>query len=46
MDWLITYTSDYDVTRQQLIITAATYTQAYLLFILRNDSIILDIKKI
>lgn len=46
MQWLITYTSDYDVTRNQLIIAAATYTAAYLLFTLCNDSIVLEITKI
>lgn len=46
MKWLITHTSDYDTTREETIIAASTYTQAYLLFIIGNNSIILEIKKI
>lgn len=46
MQWLITYTKDYDQTRQEQIIAAATYTQALLYFLLKNNGIVLEIKKI
>lgn len=46
MGWLITYTQDHNQTRQQETIIASTYTQAYLLFSIGNDFIILEIKKI
>lgn len=46
MQWLITYTSDYNQTQHTEILKASTYTEAYLYFSLCNDSIILDIKKI
>ena len=44
--WLITYTKDFDQTRQEQTIAASTYTQAYLTFVLKYDGIILEIKKI
>jgi len=44
--WLITYTTDYNATQHTQKITAATYTEAYLLFSIGNDGIILEIKKI
>lgn len=46
MQWLIIYTKDYDITRQEKIIAAATYTQAYLNFVLHNNGLILEIQKI
>ena len=47
MNWLITYTieNDYNAQQYQQIIKAGTYTEAYLLFSLSNDFIILDIQK-
>ena len=46
--WLITYSTvnDYNAQQYQQTIKARTYTEAYLLFSLSNDFIILDIKKI
>jgi len=44
--WLITYTTDYNATQQTQTINAPTFTEAYLLFSICNDGIILDIKKI
>ena len=46
MQWLITYTKDFDTTRQQQIIAAATYTQAFLYFMLKYSGVVLEIKKI
>lgn len=46
MQWLVIYTKDFDQTRQQQIIAASTYTQAYLNFILKYDGAILEIKQI
>lgn len=48
MNWLITYTTDYNESQHTQAITAASYTQAYILFTFNNsiDAIILSIKKI
>lgn len=48
MQWLITYCkiSDYNAPQYTKTINASTYTEAYLLFSIGNDFIILDIKKI
>ena len=46
MQWLITYTTDYNQTQRTQTITAPTFTEAYILFSMRNDGIILEIKKI
>jgi hypothetical protein len=46
MQWLITYTKDFDTTRQEQIIAATTYTQAIVTFLLRYEGIVLEIKKI
>ena len=48
MEWLITYITenDYNAPRHTQTISAATYTEAYLLFMIRYDGIITDIKKI
>lgn len=44
--WLIIYTKDFDQTRQEQIIQASSYTMACLEFVLNNDGIVLEIKKI
>lgn len=46
--WLITYSTenDYNAPQYQKTIEARTYTEAYLLFTIGNNGIILDIKKI
>ena len=49
MQWLITYLkeNDYNAQQYQKAITAATYTEAYINFMVDyNDPIILEIKKI
>lgn len=46
MEWLIIYTKDHDQTRQQTIVYASTYTQAYLEFVVHNNGIILELIKI
>lgn len=44
--WLITYSTDRDRTRLTRTISAATYTEAYILASMYNNYIIVDIKKI
>ena len=47
MQWLITYTNDQNRTQQTQIIIAKSYTEAYLLFSVKNNySIVLEIKQI
>ena len=46
MDWLVTYTQDFDQTRQQAIVQASTYTWAMVEFMVKHKGIILEIKKI
>ena len=51
MQWLITYTKDYNQTQQQQIIIAGSYTEAYLIAYMQNGlnskpAAILEIKKI
>ena len=48
MQWLVTYTTDYNRSQQVERVTAADYTGAYLTVLYKNSTniIILDIKKI
>ena len=48
MQWLITYITrnDHNAPRHTQTITAATYTSAYLIFAVKYNGIILEIKKI
>ena len=46
MKWLITYTKDFDQTRQSTIVLAPSYTMAYVEYMLIDDGIILEIKQI
>ena len=46
MQWLIIYTKNHGRTQERQIITAATYTKAFIYFCVHYDGIILDIKKI
>lgn len=46
MKWLVVYTIDQDQTRQETIVYASTYTQAYLEFVVHNKGIILELIKI
>ena len=48
MQWLVTYTSDYNRSQKREIVSAADYTKAYLTVLYKNSTniIILDIKKI
>ncbi len=45
--WKITYTIDFGITELTKVICAATYTQAYLEFSLKNENaMILEIERI
>lgn len=48
MNWLITYTTDYNATQNTQTINASTYTEALLNFMLLhiNNAVALEIKKI
>jgi hypothetical protein len=48
MNWLVTYTTDYNATQQTQTVNAPTFTTALLNFMLLNinNAIALEIKKI
>ena len=46
MRWLITYTTDFNTTQNTQTIAAGSFTEAYLLFSIHYNGIILEIKKI